>query len=167
MGKNRDDLFALLARLGITTETVEHAPVFTVEESQAQRGRTGEGYTKNLFLKDKKGQLWLVVAREDAAIDLKRFHTVIGSARLSFARPELMRETLAVEPGSVTPFAVINDEERRVRVVLDAGLMRHETLKFHPLVNSATTVIGRDDLLKFLEETGHRPVIVDVETGTG
>jgi Ala-tRNA(Pro) deacylase len=162
MPMTRDDLLAFLGTLGIATRTVEHPPLFTVEESRALRGEIPGGHTKNLFLKDKKDQVFLLVAEEDAAIDMKGLHHVIGSARLSFGRPELMQALLGVEPGSVTPFGVVNDTERRVTVILDAPLLRHATLNFHPLENNATTAIGRDDLLAFLRHVGHEPRILPV-----
>jgi Ala-tRNA(Pro) deacylase len=137
-----------------------------VEESQALRGDIPGGHTKNLFLKDKKDAVYLVVAPEDAEVDMKTLHRRIGSARLSFGRPELLLDLLGVVPGSVTPFGVINDGDRRVTVVLDEGLMRNEELNFHPLRNDATTTIGRDDLLVFLRATGHEPSILPV-AGSG
>jgi Ala-tRNA(Pro) deacylase len=162
MPMTRDDLLAFLGTLGIATRTVEHPPLFTVEESRALRGEIPGGHTKNLFLKDKKDQVFLLVAEEDAAIDMKGLHHVIGSARLSFGRAELMQALLGVVPGSVTPFGVVNDTERRVTVILDAPLLRHSTLNFHPLENNATTAIGRDDLLAFLRHVGHEPRILPV-----
>jgi Ala-tRNA(Pro) deacylase len=162
MPMTRKDLLAFLGTLGIATHTVEHPPLFTVEESRALRGEIPGGHTKNLFLKDKKDQVFLLVAEEDAAIDMKGLHHMIGSARLSFGRPELMQALLGVVPGSVTPFGVVNDTERRVTVILDAPLLRHATLNFHPLENNATTAIGRDDLLAFLRHVGHEPRIVAV-----
>jgi len=158
-----DQLFAYLDSLGVAHQTVQHAPVFTVEEARTLRGKIAGGHTKNLFLRDKKGSLFLLVAPEDAAIELKSLHRRLGaSGRFSFGSAELMRETLGVEPGSVTPFAVINDRAGRVTVVLDAAMMREPTLNFHPLVNTATTTISREGLLKFLEATGHRPRIEPV-----
>ena len=154
------DLFACLERLGIATTTVEHPPLFTVEQSRALRGEIAGGHTKNLFLKDKKGAVFLVVAEEDAEIDMKSLHKAIGSARLSFGKPELLAGLLGLVPGSVTPFGAINDTLGRVSVILDAGLMRHARLNFHPLVNTATTSIGRDDLVAFLRHTGHEPAIL-------
>jgi Ala-tRNA(Pro) deacylase len=160
MPASPDELFAYLDSLGIAYRTVSHPPVFTVEEARALRGEIAGSHTKNLFLCDKKEALFLVVAPEDAAIELKSLHTLLGaSGRFSFGSAELMRQTLGVEPGSVTPFAVINDKAARVTVVLDAAMMRQETLNFHPLRNTATTSIARDGLLKFLEATGHRPRI--------
>jgi len=160
-----EDLFAYLDSLGIAHQTVWHPPVFTVEEALAQRDRDhlAGGFTKNLFLRDKKGTLFLVVAPEDATIELKSLHRLLGATgRFSFTSPELMRETLGVEPGSVTPFAAINDKTLRVTVVLDTAMMAHEVLNFHPLTNTGTTTISRQGLVKFLEATGHPPWIEPV-----
>lgn len=162
MPATRTELLARLAELGIDTTTVEHPPLFTVEQSRALRGEIAGAHTKNLFLKCKKDRLWLVVALEDADIDLKRLHARIGSGRLSFGSAALLEEVLGVPAGSVTPFAVINDREARVTVILDSMLMRHDTLNFHPLENTATTTIARDDLLVFLRACGHEPRIVPV-----
>jgi Ala-tRNA(Pro) deacylase len=162
MPAGRADLLACLERLGIATTTVEHPPLFTVEESQALRGEIPGGHTKNLFLKDKKDKVFLVVAGEEAEIDMKSLHKRIGSARLSFGRPELLAELLGVVPGSVTPFGALNDTAGRVNVILDAALMRHATLNFHPLENVATTNIRREDFLTFLRHTGHEPVVLAV-----
>jgi Ala-tRNA(Pro) deacylase len=162
---SQDELFAYLDGLGIAHQTVTHSPVFTVEEAQAKRRDSAGGHTKNLFLRDKKGAPFLLVAPEDAAIELKSLHRLLGaSGRFSFGSAELMRELLGVEPGSVTPFAVINDKGGRVTVILDAALMAHDVLNFHPLVNTATTTISREGLLKFLEATGHRPRIEVIST---
>jgi Ala-tRNA(Pro) deacylase len=155
-----DQLFAALDRLGIPHATVKHPPLFTVEQSRALRGQIPGGHTKNLFLRDKKYELYLVVALEDAEIELKGLHRQLGaSGRFSFGASDLLREVLGVEPGAVTPFGAINDTEGRVTVVLDAAMMEHATLNFHPLVNTMTTSIARDDLVKFLESTGHVPRI--------
>jgi len=162
MPATRADLFACLQRLGIETVTFEHAPLFTVEESRKLRGEIAGGHTKNLFLKDKKERVFLVVAEEDSEIDMKSLHKRIGSARLSFGRPELLTELLGVAPGSVTPFAIINDADRRVSVVVDKGLLRHARLNFHPLENTATSTIAREDFLAFLRHTGHEPAILPV-----
>jgi Ala-tRNA(Pro) deacylase len=158
-----DDLLARLKALGFETKTIEHPPLFTVAQSQELRGRIEGGHSKNLFLKDKKGRIFLVVAEEDAEIDLKRLHALVGgSGRLSFGKPELLMEVLGLMPGSVTPFGAINDTEGRVTVVLDEAMMRHELLNFHPLTNEATTTIRRDDLVAFLRSCGHEPKIVAV-----
>jgi len=153
------DLMTRFEALGIATTTVRHPAVFTVDESKALRGDLPGGHTKNLFLKDKKGNLWLVVALEGRPIDTKDLRHRIGAAPLSFGRPDLLLEILGIEPGSVTPFAVINDTESRVTVVLDDGLMAFDQLNFHPLTNTATTVISPADLVSFLTDTGHPPRI--------
>jgi Ala-tRNA(Pro) deacylase len=161
MAATPDDLFALLDRLGIAHRTVTHPPLFTVEQSQALRGTIPGAHTKNLFLRDKKGALFLVTAPEDATIELKSLHRLLGaSGRFSFGSAEQMRETLGVEPGSVTPFGAINDTAGRVTVVLDDALMATPQINAHPLTNTMTTTVGRDDLLKFLKATGHEPRIV-------
>jgi Ala-tRNA(Pro) deacylase len=165
-----DELFAYLDSLGIAHRTVWHPAVFTVEEARAQRDRDhlAGGFTKNLFLRDKKGTLFLVVAPEDATIELKSLHRLLGATgRFSFASAELMRELLGVEPGSVTPFAVVNDKAGQVAVVLDAAMMAHDVLNFHPLANTGTTTISREGLLTFLEATGHRPRIEAVSAPPG
>jgi len=160
MPKTPDQLFACLDALGIAHKTVKHPPVFTVEQARALRGELPGGHTKNLFLRDKKSALYLVVAEEDAAIELKGLHRLLGaSGRFSFGSSDLLREVLGVAPGSVTPFGAINDTEGRATVVLDAAMMEHETLNFHPLVNAMTTSIKRDDLVKFLRSAGHEPRI--------
>jgi Ala-tRNA(Pro) deacylase len=157
------DLFAYLDRLGIVTKTLTHAPVFTVAQSRSIKAAIAGGHSKNLFLKDRKDRLFLVVARDEARIDLKRLHEAIGaSGRLSFGSAELLRETLGVEPGSVTPFGVVNDRAQRVSVVLDAGLMAFAEVNFHPLANTSTTTIRREDLLRFLDASGHPPQILSL-----
>ncbi len=162
MAATRGELMAFLHKLAIETETVEHPALFTVADSQKLRGEIAGGHTKNLFLKDKKGALYLVVAEEDAAIDMKSLHKVIGSARLSFGKPDLLSQVFGVQPGSVTPFAAINDKDGRVSVILDDALMRHQRLNFHPLENTATTSIAATDLIVFLRATGHEPKIIAV-----
>jgi Ala-tRNA(Pro) deacylase len=157
------DLFAALDRLGIPHPTVTHAALFTVEEAQVLRGKIPGGHTKNLFLKDKKGALFLVTALEDAAIPLKSLHRLLGaSGRLSFGSAEQLYEVLGVRPGSVTPLAAINDRAGRVTVVLDAALMAEALINSHPLDNTMTTTLARDDLVRFLTAAGHPPHIVAV-----
>ena len=163
MSASPDDLFAFLDRLGVRHATVQHPPLSTVEESQSLRGQIAGGHTKNLFLKDKRGALFLVTTLEEAEIDLKSLHRRLGaSGRFSFGSAEQMRATLGVEPGAVTPFGVMNDTGRRVTVVLDAAMLEHDALNYHPLRNTMTTSIARDDLVKFLAATGHPPRILAV-----
>jgi Ala-tRNA(Pro) deacylase len=161
MPASPDDLIAYLAGLGIETTTVDHPALHTVEDSRALRGEIPGGHTKNLFGKDKKGQLFLLVLGETATVDLKRVHEKIGAqGRVSFGSAELLEEAWGLRPGAVTPFGAINDEAGRVRVVLDEALMRHERLNFHPLVNTRTTGLASADLIKFLRATGHEPLVV-------
>ena len=166
MPATRDDLMDYLDKLGIAAATVDHPPVFTVEEAQALRGTISGAHSKNLFLKDKKGALFLVVAREEAAIDLKHLHKRIGaSGRLSFGQAELLVEKLGVAPGSVTPFGLMNDRPPSVRVILEEALVAAETVNFHPLENTATTSLASGDLLAFIRATGHEPEIADLTSG--
>ncbi len=156
-----EQLIAFLDSHGVATTSVEHPPLFTVEDSQALRGDIPGGHTKNLFVKDKKGRLFLLVMGEETAVELKRVHEKIGAqGRVSFGSAELLEEVWGVAPGAVTPFGAINDEAGRVTVVLDEAMMRHERLNFHPLVNARTTGLASADLVKFLRATGHEPLIV-------
>jgi Ala-tRNA(Pro) deacylase len=160
-----ESLFAALTALGIETTTVHHAPVFTVGEALTlHEGAKPAGVNvKNLFLKDAKDRLWLVSAPFERRIDLKALPAKIGAKRISFGKPDLLMETLGVIPGAVTPFAPINDTAKRVRVVLDAWMMRQARLNIHPLVNDATTNIAPADLVKFLAAHHNPPDIVDLE----
>lgn len=161
--KTRADLFAFFDAHGIAHSTMDHPPVFRVEEGEAIKAAMPGGHTKNLFLKDAKGQLWLISALGETVIDLKRLHTVIGSARLSFGPEAMMVQTLGVTPGSVTAFGLINDVDHRVRFVLDAALAKADPVNFHPLSNDATTALSQADLRKFLAALGVEPLIVDFE----
>ncbi len=163
MPTTRDQLFGRFDELGINPVTREHPPVYTVEEARALRGDIPGGHCKNLFLKDKKGQLWLVVALEDARVDLKTLPDRIGAARISFGKPDLLMQVLGVEPGSVTPFALINDRDCAVNVVLDAAMMRCDLVSYHPLENTATTTLTPDQLLTFIRSCGHKPAIVELD----
>jgi Ala-tRNA(Pro) deacylase len=160
---SRVDLFAFLDRLGIAHRTVEHPPLFTVEESQALRGSIPGGHVKNLFVKDKKSRVFLITCREDARLDLKRVHEAIGaSGRLSFCSGEQLEAMWGVKPGSVTPLGAINDPQHQVTMVLEKALMALDLINLHPLENTATTAISAVDLMKFLAATGHQPLIVDL-----
>ncbi|HWV82579.1 MAG TPA: prolyl-tRNA synthetase associated domain-containing protein [Hyphomicrobiaceae bacterium] len=163
MPATREQLFARLAELGIATDTVEHEAVFTVAESDRLERTLPGGHTKNLFLKDAKGKLFLVVAESHTPVDLKSLHKKIGAARLSFGKPELLMEVLGVAAGSVTALALINDDQKRVSVVVDERLMGYERINCHPLVNTATTSLARDDLLRFMRATGHDPLVVSID----
>jgi Ala-tRNA(Pro) deacylase len=156
------DLYACLDELGIGHKIYEHAPVFTVEESDGVCAHIPGGHTKNLFLKDQKGGLWLVVVRAELRVDLKELSRVLTCPRFSFGAAELLIETLGVPPGSVTPFSLINDRDGKVRAVLDEGMMVLDPLNFHPLRNDRTTAISAPDLLKFVRATGHEPVVIAI-----
>jgi Ala-tRNA(Pro) deacylase len=158
-----DDLFLLFDEMKIDVSTVEHPPLFSVEDSQSLRGIIQGGHTKNLFLKDKKNNFFLVTVLEDARVDLKTLHKLIGgSSRLSFGKPEKLLEYLGVLPGAVTAFGVVNDKGGAVKMVIDAALLENDIINCHPLINTATTSIYRDDLMKFLEACNHRPQILNV-----
>ena len=156
------DLLARLEMLGIVHRTLAHAPVYTVAESQGLRADFPGGHSKNLFLRNKKGRMWLVTCLEDRDIDLKRLAERLGAGRFSFASAERLMRYLGVVPGAVTPFAVINDHGAAVHMVLDAGLLAHDPLNFHPLDNAMTTAISAHGLLRFLDDAQHTPEIVDL-----
>lgn len=160
MPTSESELFARLDSLGIETGTKRHEAMFTVEDAKRLRGEMPGGHCKSLFLKDKKGALWLVVMLEDKPLDMKTLQANLGAARLSFGKPELMAEILGVEPGSVTPFSVINASAADVQVVLDSAMLEQTTLNYHPLTNRATTSISADDLLAFLKDCGHKPMVM-------
>ncbi|MGL4240885.1 MAG: prolyl-tRNA synthetase associated domain-containing protein [Beijerinckiaceae bacterium] len=158
-----DSLFAALDSMGVAHETISHPALFTVEQSKELRGEIPGAHTKNLFLKDKKGKLFLVTAVENTVIDLKRLHEIIGgSGRLSFGNPEQMMAHLGVAPGSVTAFGVINDAAGLVTMILDERLAAYGRINCHPLVNTMTTGVSYADLLTFLTATGHAPQVLKV-----
>jgi Ala-tRNA(Pro) deacylase len=157
------DLLACLDRLGVGHETIEHPPLHTVEESQTLRGEIPGGHSKNLFVKDKKSRLFLLTLGEDTPVDLKRVHEKIGAnGRVSFGSADLLEEVWGVRPGAVTPLGALNDHDARVTVVLDSELMAHLRVNFHPLVNTSTTGLSPEGLLKFLRATGHEPLVVSL-----
>ena len=154
-------LLKRLTELGLDANTVEHPAVFTVEEAKANRGQLTGCHTKNLFLRDKKGAMWLVVCLEDRKVDLRALAVLLGSGRLSFGSSRRLMENLGVIPGAVTPFAVINDRAGHVRLALDRAILEHEPLNFHPLINTMTTSIHADDFLAFLDAERHHPLLID------
>ena len=157
------NLLARLEELGIAETTLEHEPVFTVEEAKAVRGRLEGAHSKNLFLRNKKGRMWLVVCPEDRMIDLKDLGQRLGAGRFSFGSADRLMRYLGVIPGAVTPFAAINDTGAAVTVVIDRALLQQRPLNFHPLDNAMTTAIEPEDLVRFLEAVGHPPEIVDLD----
>lgn len=157
-----DELLSFLTELGIEARTVEHPPVFTVDEAQRLRGDLPGAHSKSLFLRDKKGRMWLVVTMEDRSIDLKDLAQRLGAGRLSFGSPDRLMRHLGVIPGAVSPFGVINDRSGVVEVALDRELLDADPLNFHPLDNSRTTAISATDLRRLLKATGHEPVVLDL-----
>lgn len=153
-----EDLFARFDALGVAHATTQHRPVFTVEESRDLKASLPGGHSKNLFLKDKKGALYLLCALADTAIDLEAVSKLVGAKRFSFGSAERLMERLGVTPGSVTLFALINDPERRVTLLLDEGFFAHDPVNFHPLRNDATTAISPSDMLKFVRSLGREPI---------
>jgi Ala-tRNA(Pro) deacylase len=159
MPRTRQNLFSVLAELAIQTETFDHPAVYTVAESDLVEIPLPGAHTKNLFLKDDKGALFLVIANSETRVDLTALSKRLGAGRFSFGKPDLLMATLGVTPGSVTAFAVMNDSDNRVKVVFDEALMAADTINCHPLENTATTNIAREDLLRFIRTTGHEPRI--------
>jgi Ala-tRNA(Pro) deacylase len=160
MPTDRQALFQRLAELGIATTTVEHAPMFTVEQSAALRTSLPGAHTKNLFLTDQDGRMVLVVAKDDRRVDLKALAKRLSAGRFSFGKAELLEAVLGVPPGSVTPFALINPSAAGVTVVVDKALMDFAEINCHPLENTATTCLATADLLRFIKACGHEPLIV-------
>jgi len=158
MPATESDLFARFDALGIKHVTHRHRPVFTVEEGLDLKAFMPGGHTKNLFLKDKKGAIFLICAISSTAIDLTAVSKLIGSGRFSFGSADRLMEYLGVTPGSVTLFAIINDPERKVTLVLDEALFALDPVNFHPLKNDATTAISPADLLKFVRSLGREPI---------
>jgi Ala-tRNA(Pro) deacylase len=156
-----DQLIAKLEALGIKSHTIDHAPVFTVEESQKLRGELPGGHIKNLFLRNKKEEMWLVTVEENKRVDLKALGEKLGAGKLSFGSPDRLMKYLGVIPGAVTPFAVINDQAHAVKMVLDRDLLQRDPIHAHPLVNFKATAISPQDLVKFLEAVGHAPQMLD------
>ena len=157
------ELLRRLEALGIPSKTVTHPPVFTVAESKALCGTLPGAHIKNLFLRNKKGVMWLVTCLEDREIDLKALAGALGAGRFSFGSAERLMTYLGVLPGAVTPFAVINDTGGQVRMVLDRGILGNDPVNCHPLVNDMTTALESKDLIRFLEAVDHAPLILDMD----
>ncbi|MBV9859093.1 MAG: prolyl-tRNA synthetase associated domain-containing protein [Alphaproteobacteria bacterium] len=158
-----DALLRQFDALGIAHRTYTHPPVFTVAEAAALRGSLPGGHCKSLFLKDKKGGLWLAVMLEERRVDLRRLAAALDAPRFSFGSAELLFEALGVRPGSVTPFAIVNDAAHRVRIVLDRTMLGYDPLNYHPLANDRTTAVTPGDLLRFIAACGREPSIIDLD----
>jgi Ala-tRNA(Pro) deacylase len=161
MSITRNNLFRYLNELNIQYSTIEHEPIFKVEDSALLKNNMAGANTKNLFLKDKKGQLFLVCAVSDTKINVNKLHHTLGCKRLSFGKPEVLKNALGVTPGSVTLFSIINDKNLEVTLVIDKSLLNYDIVNFHPLLNDATTAISNKDMIKFAKSTKHEPLIVD------
>jgi len=161
-GPSRTALFARLDALGIAHKTYDHEPIFTVEQGAHLKAAWPGGHSKNLFLKDKKGQLVLISAEDETVVPLKQLHHHLDVGRLSFGSAELMEEVLGVTPGAVTIFALMHGGAKRLsHVILDAALMACDPVHFHPLENTGTTAITPEDLLRFIADCGFQPQIMD------
>ena len=156
-------LLARLDVLDIVHRTVEHPPVYTVEQARQHRLDMVGGFSKNLFVRNKKGRMWLLVLEESRSVRLKELAQRLGAGRFSFGSPQRLERWLGVEPGSVTPFGLVHDPAGEVTAVVDRALLAFDTLHFHPLVNTMTTAIDPPGLLRFLEASGHPPVLVDLD----
>ncbi len=163
MPATREELFALLDELGIAHNTTDHEPVFTVEDSAAVKAHMPGAHTKNLFLKDKGGNFFLICAESQAQIKVNKLHPHLGCKRLSFGKAEYLMEHLGVTPGSVCLFAIMNDKDANVQLIIDKTLTDADVVNFHPLLNDATTAISSEDMVKFAKATGHDPIIMDFE----
>ncbi len=159
-----DSLLARLDTLDIAFDLHRHPPLFTVEDSKALRGDLPGGHCKNLFLRDKKGRMWLVVCLEDREVDLKSLGGVLGGARLSFGSADRLMRVLGVKPGAVSPFALLNDNEQAVTVILDKAMMAISPLNYHPLSNDMTIAVTPEDLLRFIAACGHDPQVLDLHS---
>lgn len=157
-----EDLFACFEKLGIKTKTYDHKPVFTVEEGLEIEKNIPGAHCRNLFVRDNKKKMFLIVLRNETKVDMKKLAPVIGSGRLSFGSADRLWETLGIRPGSVCPFTIINDKEQKVTLVLEAGMMEEPLVNYHPLDNAKTTGLSPDDLLKFIDFCGHTPQIIDL-----
>jgi len=150
-----DQLLAKLDAEGIIHHTVDHAPMWTVDDAKAIRAPCDYGHTKNLFVRNKKGDMWLLCLHEDRRVDLKSVARKLGTNRFSFASHQRMMQYLGVIPGAVSVFSVLNDVTFQVRLLVDEMLMDHPALHVHPLINTRTTTVDRQALFDFLECNGH------------
>lgn len=164
MISTESELYTYFDELGITYSTKHHPAYYTVEDGRELKMSMPGGHTKNLFMIDKDDSIVLISAHAESELKLNKLHKLIGTRHLSFASADLMNEVLGVTPGSVTAFALVNDQRHRVKFVVDKTLMDYDILNFHPLTNTATTAIGRTDFIRFIEATGHAIQIVDFQT---
>jgi Ala-tRNA(Pro) deacylase len=163
--RRQRELMCFLRSLGIDATVVPYPAHNTVEEGRALRGAMPGTFTKNLLLKDKKDRLFLVVAEESRSVDLRTLHTRIGAnGRLGFASSDTVRNLLQVEPGSITPLALMHDGEKTTTVVLDRKIMNDAQLNFHPLINTASVGLTPAELERFFAATGHRYLMTELDS---
>ncbi len=155
-------LVKTLQDIGITYKIYDHDPIFTVAEGEHLKAHIPGTHCRNLFLRDKKKEMFLVVAANETAIDLKKLEKVLDCGRLSFGSADRLWENLGIRQGSVNPFCAINDTGHNVKIVLDGAMMEAETVNYHPMDNAQTVGLSPTDLLKFFDYTGHKPHILDL-----
>lgn len=155
------DFLDVLGRLGVAHEVFHHEAVFTVAESHKVKDMLPGAHCRNLALYNKKKHMWLVVAQDSTPIDLKKLDGVLGAGRLSFMQPDRLWDYLGVRAGSVNPFAIMNDVGKDVTIVLDRSMMDQDLVNYHPMINTMSIALTPSGLLKFLEWTGHAPVMLD------
>lgn len=160
MLQTQEELLSVLDKIGIEYTNHEHPAVYTVEEADLHHEGIDGVHSKNLFFKDRKKNLILIVTLSDKPIKIKEVEKKIDTKGLTFGKPELLAEVLGVIPGAVTPLAVINAKNHDLRVILDEEMMEHDLLNFHPIVNTATTTIRSKDLLKFMEHCNQGAEII-------
>ena len=146
------DLIELLKRKGLDFQIHNHEPLYTVEDSEKFRGKIKGSHTKNLFLKNKKNSFFLFSCDENATVDLKLFSKSIDAKNLSFANESYLDKYLGIKPGSVSPFALLNDKNKEVNFYLDQKLYESEIINFHPLINTTTISIKMSDFINFILE---------------
>ena len=157
------DLLDILREKNIDFQVHEHKPLYTVEDSEKLRGKIDGSHTKNLFLKNKKNEFFLFTCNERAKIDLKQFSKSIDAKNLSFANENYLEKYLGIKPGSVSPYALLNDKKNNVSFYLDENLEKSEKINFHPLINDTTITMKTPDFINFILENKKRINIFSLE----
>lgn len=161
-----EDLFEIFEALDIKYKNHHHAPIFTVEEGLHLKAEIPGLHCRNLFLRDKKKRMYLVVAANETQIDLKKLPNLIGSGRLSFGSKDRLWTYLGIRQGSVSPFCALNDTDHQVHIILDAAMMDADLVNYHPMDNAMTVSLSPSGLINFFEHTGHEPQSVDFYAST-
>ena len=156
------NLLEILKNLEISYELHHHEPIFTVEEGAHLKESIPGLHCRNLFVRDKKEEMFLVVAANETRIDMKKLAGILGCGRLSFGSPDRLWRHLGIRPGSVCPFCIINDSDKKVRIMLDQSMMQAGRVNYHPMDNAMTIGLSPADLIRFIEQADHRPEIVDL-----